>query len=153
MDDSAPDRRRSLVIGAVAIAILALGLTALVRQWRPAAPPGASTSAPADTGDAVIDQALGQIPASADSAEIKARWMDDIKGIEIAALDDAQRDLFVRFANARRCTCGCGFTLAACRTYDPTCPVSEPILEALRDSITAGRIRSANGLRERPPGG
>ena len=151
MHDSASGRR-SLWIGAAAIAFLALGLTVLVRQWRPA-PQNASPSAPADTGDAVIDQALGQIPAAVDSAEIKSRWMDDIKGIEIGALEGAQRELFVRFANARRCTCGCGFTLAACRTYDPTCPVSAPILEALRDSISAMRIRSANGLRERPRGG
>ena len=62
---------------------------------------------------------------------------------------------FLRSANSltlglARGRCGCGYTLAACRTYDPTCPESGPVAEALRDSILAGHVRSAEGLRARP---
>ena len=102
-----------------------------------------------DAGDDVIEQALRQIP-DADSSLIKSRWTEEIGGVDLSALSPDQLELVVRHANARRCTCGCGYTLAACRTYDPTCPKSGPIVEALRDSVLAGRIRDANGLRERP---
>jgi hypothetical protein len=100
----------------------------------------------------VIDRALAQIPALVDSAELKSRWQDEVRGVDVAALDPARREIFLRAANAQRCTCGCGFTLAACRAYDLTCPVSLPRVESLFDSVRAGRIKSAEGLRERPAG-
>lgn len=149
--DPAP-RRRSLGIYAVAIAALLAGLGVLVSQWHPAFGPRVTLPpvAPSDTGDAVIGQALGQIPTTIDSSAIKSQWRDDIKGIDVSALDAKRLETFVRFANAERCTCGCGYTLAACRTYDQTCPVSGPILEALRDSVAKGLIHVVRGLRERP---
>ena len=126
------------------------GLAVLASQWRtPRAPVASSTSeATTDTSDAVIGQALGQIPI--DSTAIKNHWEDEVRGIDVAALSAGQREIFVRFANAERCTCGCGYTLAACRTYDLTCPISGGILETLRDSVAAGKVRSVRGLRERP---
>ena len=130
-------------IAAVALVALLAGLVA-PENPEPIDPLAAFDS----TSDAVIDRALGQIPV--DSTELKQRWMDDIKQIEVAALTPRQLEHFVRFANARQCTCGCGYTLAACRTFDPTCPVSQPILEALRDSITAGFTGSVAHLRARP---
>src|SRR5207244_4091094 len=89
-----------------------------------------------------------QIPV--DSAEIKSRWTEDLRGVDLSALTAPQREILVRHANAERCTCGCGFTLAACRAFDATCPVSLPLAERLRDSVAAGLIRSAAGLRTRP---
>ena len=76
--------------------------------------------------------------------------MDEVKGVDLTAVTPGQREIFLRFANAERCTCGCGYTLAACRTYDTTCPVSLPIVKALLDSVCSGQIRSANGIRQRP---
>jgi hypothetical protein len=133
------------------VALLA-GVVAWFANWRAVAPPAPEPIDPLSafdsTSDAVIDRALGQIPV--DSTELKQRWMDDIKQIEVAGLTPRQLEHFVRFANARQCTCGCGYTLAACRTFDPTCPVSQPILDALRDSITAGLTGSVVHLRARP---
>ncbi|HEY3215273.1 MAG TPA: hypothetical protein VGK93_02145 [Candidatus Eisenbacteria bacterium] len=57
----------------------------------------------------------------------------------------------MQFANAERCTCGCGYTLAGCRAYDPTCEVSLPRIEGLLDSVRDGHIREARGVRSRPP--
>jgi hypothetical protein len=147
MDPNPSSRRASHLIGAVAILALLVGVGVLASQWRPRS---TTTPIPAanDTSEAVIGQALGQIPV--DSAAIKSEWRDEVRGIDVAKLDEREQEIFVRFANAERCTCGCGYTLAACRTYDLTCPVSGSILEKLRDSVAAGLVRSAAGLRERP---
>jgi hypothetical protein len=148
--------RASLWIVLATLVLLAAGLYA---AWRAARPPGLPPASapdaraervPDDTTDGAVDLALGQIPPAVDSTEIKTGWRDDVAGIDLGALTPAQRELMLRYANSEGCTCGCGFTLAACRTYDLTCPVSLPRVEALRDSITSGRITSADGLRTRP---
>lgn len=87
--------------------------------------------------------------AAVDSSE-KTTWVDDIPGIELILLPSARREVFIRFANAQSCTCGCGFTLAACRRFDSACEVSLPRLERLRDSVAAGLATRVDGLRERP---
>lgn len=134
-----------------AVALLA-GLGLAVRQWR-AQPLSTRASAPADTSGDVVEQALGQIPAPDDSAAIKARWLDEVPGADVANLTQEGREIFVRAANSQHCTCGCGFTLAGCRASDMTCDVSRGRVEALLDSVRSGRLRSAQGLRERPTSG
>jgi hypothetical protein len=108
----------------------------------------------------MIDQALGRTPSAQgphpplDSTAFKERWLDEVRGVDLAGLDSTQRDRFVRFANAGRCTCGCGYTLAACRASDMTCEVSGARLAALLDSIRAGHLTRTRGIRSRPrPGG
>jgi hypothetical protein len=135
----------------IAIAALIAGIAVWFASWRPVPDPNAAPpDAPVveDTSESVIDRALAQIPV--DSAVIRVQWMDEVRDVDAAALDERQREVFVRYANARFCECGCGFTLAACRVYDPTCPVSLPLLEKLRDSVLAGRVRDLRGIRERP---
>lgn len=143
--------RFGTIVGIVAAVVLTGALWMVARQGREARMrPAEEGIDPMETaGDEVVDQALLQIPG-VDSSFIKTRWMDVVLGPDVSDFDDAQRELFVRHANARPCTCGCGYTLAACRTYDPSCPVSGPIVEALADSVRAGHIRSAEGLRMRP---
>ena len=154
-------RRPTALVALAALLVLAAGLALAWRQWQashvPAEsrPPGAPAdalpdTATADTSDAIVGQALAQIPAEVDSAAIKMRWTEDVKGAEYADLTPERRELFVRFANAERCTCGCGYTLAACRTYDSTCPTSGPMVQSLLDSVRAGMVRNARGIRARP---
>ena len=88
--------------------------------------------------------------AAVDSAAIKTRWVDEIPGFDLEGMNSAQREIFVRFANAERCTCGCGYTLAACRVFDSSCEVSGPRVQALLDSVRAGRITKTPGIRRRP---
>jgi len=138
-------------VGALALVALLAGLVVWFVQWRavsPPPPPADPLAAFDDSSDAVVDRALGQIPV--DSTELKQRWMDEVRDVDLARLSPRQLERFVRFANAQRCTCGCGYTLAACRTYDPTCPVSLPILESLRDSVLAGLTGGVSHLRARP---
>jgi hypothetical protein len=89
-------------------------------------------------------------PPPVDSTEIKMRWQDEIAGLDLGPLSKHQREVFLSAANSQRCTCGCGFTLAACRAYDAECETSGPKVEALFDSVRAGRITRATGLRKRP---
>jgi hypothetical protein len=80
----------------------------------------------------------------------KNEWVDEVPGADVGRLTSAQLATFVRFANAERCSCGCGFTLAACRRFDSTCEISGPRVNALLDSVARGQVRSPSGLRERP---
>jgi len=137
----------------VVVAALTGGLGVWILQSRPPRPAAAPavTVLPVadDTSDAVIEQALGQVPV--DSTELRNRWLDEVRFADVSGLTARQRDLFVRAANTRRCTCGCGFTLATCRAYDTTCPVSGGYVEALIDSVRAGQVRDP-ALRARPAG-
>ena len=56
----------------------------------------------------------------------------EIKVVDFSGLDAAQKRSALEAANAARCTCGCGMTLAQCVATDSTCPVRE-------DNV--GRIR------------
>jgi hypothetical protein len=144
----------------VALAVLLVGLAVWATSWHREAPSngarsaaGARHSATLDStaGEAAIDQALAL--TGRDSMAIKSRWLDFVHGVDLAALGEPRRGLFLRFVNAERCTCGCGYTLAGCRASDMSCDVSGPRIEALLDSVRSGKIRSARGLRERPAGG
>ena len=146
-----PERRPTAWIGLATVTLLLVGLGLAARQWRLPrfAPP--ERRPVEEAGDSVIDDALSQIPSAVDSIALKSRWTDEIEGIDLARLSPERREIFLRFANAERCTCGCGYTLAACRAYDPTCPSSPKRVEALLDSVRRGLIRDASGVRERPP--
>ena len=136
-----------------------LGVLIAAGMWRAGfLRPGRNASVD-PSGDAIA-QALRQArgdsspPAILDSTELKSRWTPEVKGFDVSDLSVARREMFVAFANAQRCTCGCGYTLAGCRTYDPSCPVSEPRVRALLDSVRAGRYSSApRALRKPSPGG
>jgi hypothetical protein len=142
---AAPEQGRARWIALLAIAALIAGLATAAWLARPVRSPG-DGGAP----EGVFDPAASRESAAADSAEIRSRWVDEVPGFDLAGLDGARREIFVRFANAQRCTCGCGYTLAACRVYDATCEVSAPRVQALLDSVRAGHITSAEGIRERP---
>jgi hypothetical protein len=120
----------------------------------------------AEPGDAVVEQALRQAREGSGSAsssrtssptgneEDKSRWVPEVKGFDYSDLNRDRRTLFIRFANAERCTCGCGYTLAGCRTYDPSCPVSGPRVQALLDSVRTGLYVAPGTVpRRRPRGG
>ncbi len=140
--------RRSLAFVTVLATLYALVFLARAWRMRPMGPPPARARMADTSSDAIVDQALAQIPV--DSAAIRTDWRDDVRGVDLATLAPERREVLLRVANSEMCTCGCRFTLAACRAYDLTCPVSGPKVAALRDSVDRGLIRSAKGLRRRP---
>jgi hypothetical protein len=157
---AASESGRAPWIAILAVVALTLGLgVALWKSRTPRAatpPPAAAPAADAaisDTTSALPPDAIDQALALAgDSTAIKTGWKDNVPGLDLMALAPAQRELFLRFANARRCTCGCGYTLAGCRAYDAECETSGPLVQALYDSAHAGLLHATKGLRTRPRG-
>lgn len=142
---------RARWVALAALAILVAGLAIAWQQSR-APRPTSPEAAIAEPGDQAIDDALRRT-APVDSAEYKQRWLDEVRGADVADLDPARLELFLRHANARQCTCGCGYTLAGCRASDMTCDVSGAMVRALLDSIRAGQLTHARGIRARPRDG
>jgi hypothetical protein len=143
-------------VATLALVVLLVGVGIAWRQSRVPRLTG-SSSAPGVTGTepsgTVVEQALRQATppdAAFDSTAFKQRWIDEVRGADLSGLDTAQREIFLRFANAEQCTCGCGYTLAGCRASDMTCDVSGPRIAALLDSVRDGSITSARGVRARP---
>lgn len=141
------------VIGAIAVLLLIAGVGVAAWQWRaslrgPAPIPEPAAPAGEPRGDRAIEQALSQ--AAPDSAAIKHRWVGVVSGLGVDALPRAKQEIFLRYANAESCTCGCGYTLAGCRASDMSCEISGGRLAALLDSIRGGTITNARGIRERP---
>jgi hypothetical protein len=48
---------------------------------------------------------------------------EKIGAVNFSSLDATQKRTALRAANAARCNCGCGMTLAQCVATDSTCPV------------------------------
>ena len=150
---------RTRWIGLAALAVL--GVSIAIGVWRAGTPRPAGTVDVNPSDEAIAralrqargDSALPAAPADPGAAEDKSRLMPEVKGFDVSDLAPERRQMFVRFANAQRCTCGCGYTLAGCRTYDPSCPVSGPRVEKLLDSVRAGRYSGRAGARSVPPRG
>jgi hypothetical protein len=147
-------------IAVVAVVALTAGLAVAVRQWRASIRAAQPNPAPSEqpvaaaldsVDDQAVEQALRLTPRVADSTKVdKSKWMDEVQGFDVSRLTPRQHEVFVRFANAERCTCGCGYTLAGCRAYDAECEVSLPRVRALYDSVESGLITRATGLRQPP---
>jgi hypothetical protein len=133
----------------LAVAALLAGVGMAVHQWgpHPAAPPVGHEPVPTDS---VEGDPVGTALSPSDGEDEKSRWRDEIPGVDVTVLAPGRREIFLRLANTRRCTCGCGYTLAACRAYDTSCEKSLPKIVALLDSVAGGRITDADGARTRP---
>jgi len=138
------------VLGVVAVATLAaVAMFRNVPRPEGERAPRPTRAEPAgEPGGDVVARALEL--ARGDSARLKELWVDDIPDLELAALPASARDTFLRIANARRCDCGCGYTLAGCRRFDSTCEASGPRARALFDSVRDGRISRADGFPAPP---
>src|SRR5471032_82076 len=67
----------------------------------------------------------------------------DIKVVDFSGLDTKQKRSALEAANAARCTCGCGMTLAQCVATDSTCPIREDNIAQIRRIVDqASRTKS-----------
>lgn len=135
------------------ITVVAAGLVAILAvvalfAIRPHPAPAPRMAPPAASGAETADERAARL-AAIDSTQ-KNAWVEEVPGVDVSRLSPEGRELFVRVANTRRCSCGCGFTLAACRRFDSECDVSGPIVAKLADSVAAGLVRDPGGLRRRP---
>ena len=63
-----------------------------------------------------------------DEGDIFLKHADRAKvlpGVDLSPLSPDQRDAALHKFNAESCDCGCKFTLAQCRIYDPPCQISQ----------------------------
>jgi hypothetical protein len=138
-------------LAVLALVALVAGVSMAVRQWstRPA-PPHPATLATDPREAMPHDSVHAAFRHGGVDDDEKNRWRDELPGADVAALTPERREIFLRLANTRRCTCGCGYTLAACRAYDTSCEKSLPKATALLDSVSQGWISDAIGARTRP---
>jgi hypothetical protein len=67
----------------------------------------------------------------------------EIKVVDFSGLDAAQKRSALEAANAARCTCGCGMTLAQCVATDSTCPIRDTNVEKIKNLVNdAARTKS-----------
>jgi thiol-disulfide isomerase/thioredoxin len=62
-----------------------------------------------------------------DTGEVFLKHADratELPGVKLAGLSPEQRMAALHKFNAEECSCGCKFTLAQCRIYDPACKIS-----------------------------
>jgi thiol-disulfide isomerase/thioredoxin len=79
-------------------------------------------------------RALADLPVAArvetfeDTGEVFLKHADratSLPGVDFRNLSAEQRDAALHKFNAQQCDCGCKFTLAQCRIYDPACKISQ----------------------------
>jgi len=142
-------------IAILATVALLAGIAAAVWSRRAADRPAIAPQVSVEDGEAtpegeadIPDDAVHRKALASDKE--KSNWVAVIPQLDVSALSQSQLEVFLSAANTQRCTCGCGYTLAGCRVYDSSCEKSGPRVAALLDSVRAGQIRSAAGLRTAP---
>lgn len=69
---------------------------------------------------------------------------EDIKVVNFADMDRDQKRTALEAANAQRCPCGCGMTLAQCVSTDMTCPIREGNIEKIKTIVRDARAASGS---------
>jgi hypothetical protein len=64
---------------------------------------------------------------------------DDIAVVDFSDLTDDQKQTALEEANAARCPCGCGMTLAQCVSIDSTCPLRQTNIDRIKGMVTQAR--------------
>lgn len=65
-----------------------------------------------------------------------------LPGVNTEGLTPEQRAAALRRFNAETCSCGCEYTLAQCRIYDPACKVSMDRTAAIVKEVSAKNVKS-----------
>jgi thiol-disulfide isomerase/thioredoxin len=80
-----------------------------------------------------------------DTGEIFLKHADRatmLPGVNTAGLTPEQLAAALHKFNAETCTCGCNFTLAQCRIYDPGCKLSQDRTAAIVREVTAAQEKT-----------
>lgn len=96
-------------------------------------------------------RALLDLPISArvetfqDTGEIFLKHADRatmLPGVNTAGLTPQQRAAALHKFNAETCTCGCKYTLAQCRLYDPNCQISKDRTAAIVKEVSSAEEKA-----------
>lgn len=80
-----------------------------------------------------------------DTGEIFLKHADRatmLPGVNTSSLTPEQRAVAMHKFNAESCTCGCKFTLAQCRIYDPACQISKDRTAAIVKEVGSGQEKA-----------
>ena len=67
----------------------------------------------------------------------------EIKVIDFSGLEPEKKREVLEAANAARCNCGCGMTMAQCIATDSTCPIRTTNIDKLKAMVNdAARTKS-----------
>lgn len=81
-----------------------------------------------------------------DTGEIFLKHADRatmLPGVDTSALTPDQRNAALHKFNAESCSCGCKFTLAQCRIYDPACQMSKDRTAAIVKEISSPQEKAS----------
>jgi thiol-disulfide isomerase/thioredoxin len=105
-------------------------------------------------------RALLNLPISArietfnDTGEVFLKHADRatmLPGVNTEGLTTEQRAAALHKFNAEACTCGCQFTLAQCRIYDPACKVSMDRTAAIVKEVSSAHSNASATTKTQTP--
>jgi thiol-disulfide isomerase/thioredoxin len=82
-----------------------------------------------------------------DEGDIFLKHADRAKalpGVDLTKLSSEQRNAALHKFNAESCTCGCKYTLAQCRIYDPGCQTSQKRTTAIIKELTKPETKQSS---------
>ncbi|MGB7848049.1 MAG: TlpA disulfide reductase family protein [Candidatus Acidiferrum sp.] len=95
---------------------------------------------------ALLDLAVpAKIETFDDTGEIFLKHADRatmLPGVNTSALTPAQRAMALRKFNEEACSCGCKYTLAQCRIYDPNCQISRDRTAAIVKEVSTIEVKT-----------
>jgi cytochrome c biogenesis protein CcmG, thiol:disulfide interchange protein DsbE len=105
-------------------------------------------------------RALLNLPVAAkvetfdDTGEIFLKHADRatmLPGVDTSGLNPDQRNAALHKFNAESCSCGCKFTLAQCRIYDPACQMSKDRTAAIVKEVSSPQEKASPGATPANP--
>ena len=104
-------------------------------------------------------RALAQLPIAAkietfeDTGDIFLKHADratSLPGVDFRNLSAEQRNTALHKFNAESCDCGCKFTLAQCRIYDPACQISQKRTAEIVKIVAGGQTKTEKKENQAP---
>jgi len=87
-----------------------------------------------------------------DTGEVFLKHADraaELPGVNLSKLNPAQRAAALHKLNAENCSCGCNYTLAQCRIYDPGCRISTARAEKIVKEVSMdAKVKTATSGKE-----
>ena len=74
-----------------------------------------------------------------------------LPGVDLTKLSPEQRNVALHKFNAESCTCGCKYTLAQCRIYDPGCQTSQKRTTAIIKELTKPETKQSSEEPDQAP--
>jgi hypothetical protein len=99
-------------------------------------PPPLNASYPSDDTSSGAADARSRLTGDGNSTLLTVTTYEEIPEVDLSKLTDAQRRRVLARANIEKCSCGCGYTIAACRHLDTSCQTSLPMARQIVTEVS-----------------